>query len=1047
MCVKYNLSALRSRPSCVRKKVVNENGKLSAKPQSMAWKSDVVGYEVRSLASLAAALDAIAATEREFIVRGRLKKGVSPKQVRRTAVGPNANFEDAPCPWLCFDFDKIPYPSHLCSSTSSAEEIVRHVQSLLPGCFREVDCHWRFSSSMGIEPDCICLHIYFWLDRPVPSREAKVWLQDVDIADKSVLGVVQPIFVAPPKFPSQSDDPVPIRSGILRAGHGRSVVSVPLDLQLKAARTWKSVERTGSGGNGCQEIIRNKAGLVVDGRERHLFECCLKAVREATPSKPPKGFCLEPNEVADKAWEDFAQTSDLSVGKWQKLHAFSKVERLVQLFEEGWKPNGRRHWITLKPDVTPSFPLDEVSLEEGEAALSDAIGGFFDDFENGRKPKRAIAATMGLGKSRAFLHRVAELARRNPLLKIDVYAPTHKLCEELAERIVDAGLPSDQAIVLKGRSQRLSDGTPVCPRFDELQGLEKKGYSIRANACYRSEEEKCDHYETCAYWRMRNSDSRSKSVHFKPHSYLATPKADSDTRKPDLVVIDETPLTSMLKRRRIKDSEVRQLFTAAGRPDLAKLVVRSLEDREPLLRKLRETQVTPQFLEDLKAKPGTAVSVFNVSAQEASQAISAAGNNRSFDLAAFGRVLAEEMRHHPNRDDVTRLRYDGHHHSVVIDELVDPPFDPGTPLLLLDATADERLVEKVFGIVDFDRIDVVQNQHVVQVSDRTGSNDKLSEDEPLNEIDRLLRTVAASGKKVLCLASKEVADALAVRGLPPKVFVDHFNNVRGVDCYKECEVVVIAGRNQPPQADIEGQARAIYWDDDKPLRYDEAAAINAPPHLDMPGTEQGYSMSDPDQKWGVAVRSFSDPRIEGVHKQSREASSLQGMARVRPVRADHAKTILILSNLPVATKVDELVEWNDLMPGVVADAIEQGTYIPLTREAIRRVKAAAGCETSCLESTQETNEKCVEWCERFANLLGLRWTIVCFKATVDGKPTGRLQKALFVEPKKRPRLPAELVRCLEEGVETAPGSRWGQVRVLGFEERQDEGRQQVQSSA
>jgi len=44
-------------------------------------------------------------------------------------------------------------------------------------------------------------------------------------------------------------------------------------------------------------------------------------------------------------------------------------------------------------------------------------------------------------------------------------------------------------------------------------------------------------------------------------------------------------------------------------------------------------------------------------------------------------------------------------------------------LLVLDATADQILMEKVLGPINFRRIDVYQRGLVTQVYDRTGSND------------------------------------------------------------------------------------------------------------------------------------------------------------------------------------------------------------------------------------------------------------------------------------------------------------------------------------
>jgi hypothetical protein len=62
------------------------------------------------------------------------------------------------------------------------------------------------------------------------------------------------------------------------------------------------------------------------------------------------------------------------------------------------------------------------------------------------------------------------------------------------------------------------------------------------------------------------------------------------------------------------------------------------------------------------------------------------------------------------------------------------------------------------------------------------------------------------------------------------------------------------------------------------------------------------------------IPSFSDPRIEAVQKQIREAETVQAIARLRLVWADYQKRVFLLSNLPVEMPVDHLIEFNDLMP-------------------------------------------------------------------------------------------------------------------------------------
>ena len=61
----------------------------------------------------------------------------------------------------------------------------------------------------------------------------------------------------------------------------------------------------------------------------------------------------------------------------------------------------------------------------------------------------------------------------------------------------------------------------------------------------------------------------------------------------------------------------------------------------------------------------------------------------------------------------------------------------------------------------------------------------------------------------------------------------------------------------------------------------------------------------------MTIPSFSDPRIDAVLKQIREAETLQVIARLRLVWAMYQKRVFLLSNLPVEMPVDHLIQFED----------------------------------------------------------------------------------------------------------------------------------------
>ena len=84
--------------------------------------------------------------------------------------------------------------------------------------------------------------------------------------------------------------------------------------------------------------------------------------------------------------------------------------------------------------------------------------------------------------------------------------------------------------------------------------------------------------------------------------------------------------------------------------------------------------------------------------------------------------------------------------------------------------------------------------------------------------------------------------------------------------------------------------------------------------------------------------SFSDPRVEAVQKQIREAETVQAIARLRLVWAEYQKRVFLLSNLPVEMPVDHLIEFNDLMPDRLEMELIKTGDLPLTPLGLEKMR-------------------------------------------------------------------------------------------------------------
>ena len=297
-----------------------------------------------------------------------------------------------------------------------------------------------------------------------------------------------------------------------------------------------------------------------------------------------------------------------------------------------------------------------------------------------------------------------------------------------------------------------------------------------------------------------------------------------------------------------------------------------------------------------------------------------------------------------------QLAYNQHKNEIVICEHRPIRVPPSTPVLYLDATADPIITDAYLPSLQHHQIDVRQRAVVSQVYDRTGSNgfwngkvwqeeQNLSQpdyDPQHNDIATLiviLNEWVKAGESPLLVAHKDLCDHLRNHPkLDERVVVAHFMSLRGTNQYKDRSVIFITGRNQPPLSDVERQARAVFGNSGNPLAYDDLE------NLPSDQVEYWLSQRSPYTASAITVAAFSDPRIEAVQKQIREAETVQAIARLRLVWADYQKRVFLLSNLPVEMPVDHLIEFNDLMPDRLEMELIKTGDLPLTPLGLEKIR-------------------------------------------------------------------------------------------------------------
>ena len=921
-----------------------QDGEWAEQSKGMPFAFDVREQTINGLDDLSEALSALETDSQVTIIRGKSVNELPVLSVRRL----NENFQAEPRQWCLIDIDELLIPEEFQDFNNHLPELVEASIQQLPPEFQSVDCWYQFSSSMGIKKGKIRIHLWFWLSRKVFDSEMKAWLVSPP-ADLRLFSPVQMHYIARPLFSEGAVDPVSQRSGKHDAGADRDTVSVPDDLEARTQATLSKPRHVRQGGVvESQDIIRDPStALVIDGRERLLFDLSNEVTVELVRGGPNREAPTA-QEIADRLWVRFNEEADTSDNKWTEAGALKKANARHQELENGdFKFTARAETNTLLPTKQSHFHLDLVTKEEGQRRLESTLKGFFSSVEKGNTPRQVVKVTMGAGKTMQTITHLKSFLEHQSNKFIEVYVPRHDIADEYEEKLLDTPAVNARVVHIHPRTGGRVDPqtartqfTPLCSRADYVRSLEKAGHSVFRSACQSDEGDVCEHFSTCEYlnqFRQQttsiNPDHNGNVVRIYQHAQLGLPRSRlEEEQMPDLVVVDEGFLPSLLDTEKSVSSEdLRAHLRAPNVATLGHIVVDALRDSTPLLAALRGAGVGRRDLDAIQLASLGSPQGFD-GASNATLTLSDTKKYRAISTVVS--VLREELGN-ANRDHIERLTYDAQDACVRISVLKKDRIQENVPLLILDATADQSLVEKVVGPVHFEKIDIEQKAVVTQVYDHTGSNTWWNESpERVDELVLVLNEWVTYGETPLCVSHKKLADALrSHEDLNDQVKVLNFGGLRGSNAAEDCTVVFITGRNQLPPPAIDQKARAIFWDEDIALKHDD------PPN-DLARELRGYLLSDryQDQQAGVQVRAFSDPRIEKLHAQEREAETIQAIARLRLVHSPYVKRVFLLGNLPIEMPVDRLVTLDELIPDRLEKELLDKRNLPITALGIVKMR-------------------------------------------------------------------------------------------------------------
>lgn len=885
--------------------------------------------------------------------------------IRGTRYGPDAaciarskdNFAPKPRKWCMIDIDSLPWDGDL----EDQKAMIAYASSQLPAEFRSVDCWYHFSSSMGIQSG-IRVHLWYWLERPCSDDEMKAWLSGCPV-DLRLFDPVQIHLTANPHFIDGAVDPYPNRSGLYEAGNGVTTVSVPDDLEARAKEQLKAAAprtRNNLGVLDPAEIVRDPdTGLATDGREQLMFRLSNEVMLTlVSPKHTPNE-----DEVTEALWTRFGEEADLSVvsdrGLWTIDDARVKAKARLQELEDGtYSFVSKSDRTTL---VAGSISKDRphlVSPTKAQEKLSMILADFFDELGAGKIPRSGIRLTMGTGKTRQTISHLKNYLTKSQGQNIEVYVPRHDLASEW-----EADLDGINAKVIHvyprtgGKWEEQAgkyEHDIKCQRADYVRDLEGKGHSIYGKACLsRTSGDRCSFFDECQYldqFRPEADDSSAggNTVRIYSHASLFLGRNEFERKiTPDLVIIDEAFMSSAVSNMpSIPANEIIQHVRSDGKDGLGFDLVECLSLHKGDLSYLRNKSIESSDFHSVPLEHLNPSTSFDPEAIR-SRDVRSAKLYRNLQLLIDHAVRELEDE---EKESFEQLVFDSGNQKIIICEHRPSRVPRSAPVLYLDATADPIITEPYLPELKYHQIDVKQLAVISQVHDRTGSNtfwnDRLKEEKQnlaaaeyansnndLASLIVILNAWVKAGEKPLLVGHKALCDFLKAHPkLDQGVAVAHFMSLRGTNDYNDKSVIFITGRNQPPFDAIDHQARAIFGNSGNPLEHDDIE--------EMPMDQIEYWLSDrsPHKPSAIGLPTFSDPRIEAILRQVREAETVQAIARLRLVWASYPKRVFLLPNLPIEMPVDHLIEFNDLMPDRLEMELIKTGDLPLTALGLEKMR-------------------------------------------------------------------------------------------------------------
>ena len=841
--------------------------------------------------------------------------------------------------WFCLDIDSFELPSDKDVINEPASCVKHFVNTSLPTEFRNTQYVYQLSSSCGVKSrHLLKAHLFFMLEKPMELKDIKQTLSSCEHIDPSTLSPTQMIFVAKPIFEQPADDPYAGKNRIGLVQANKDSPTVLLSLQkTNFKKSTKVVKKTDS--TSIYDALPRLRNDIGDGDGKLGFYEPIRRYTACIVTTMWHSYVLEHIDNLKILVREEVNHAEVSEYRDSKdIERYSSDEFLDGLIYGAInKDFGNKN----RENVDAKYQNYPIDLFNATHSMADAFktirNPLIENIQNKSKYTnvevsnkknftKLIRATAGLGKTFEviyYLNKFLTIERPIPI-SFELYVPSHRLGSEIIEAIRKYKLllqsspykTKIEASHIVGRTQS-KNGTNVCKRKSEVEEATSLGVAVGKELCgehlKEDDENRCGHFNQCEYqkqfraWKERQDEQH---VYIMSHDYLFIKRREGIPR-PDLVIIDETFYGKSIKE--ITIEQPLAIFNKYAESSVIDAIRQYTIQESNLLEIFRNNNVTPNEIRNLAKS-------FKKREDDGERKYLA------FDIILEG--LADELDTYPNRKESRLLKVgkqikEGEQHiTLEYRKRRDLTVPTDTPLLMIDADGDKDIAQlfRKENQIEYEEISAERNAIVYQFTDRTWSrNSLLNKEELKQQTLRFLQDVTASDDKTVIVMDKQLLDKfgfrkekMTVNGESSSRYycnnspVIHFGGFRGSNEFKDYNNIVIIGRSEPSVQNMENQAAALWYDDDKDITIlpDDASG-----HVNYPKSKVAYRMDDGSIETAEVSR-HPDERVDKLLRLARESESTQAIDRLRSVRSENQKTVWLLCNIPLDITVNHLLKWD-----------------------------------------------------------------------------------------------------------------------------------------